>query len=209
MLNFLLVAFGITILYICSAERYRTYAKIIAIQGILLFAISLMQLSEVKLLNLIFISVETLVFKGIIVPYFLYKVINKTKVYRVHNKALPAFFILVLAVCLLVLSVFIANVLQKDSINVAFMTMCLFTLFSGILIIVTHKLLFSHTIGFLVIENGIFLLSILVGIEMPLLINIGILLDIFVSVLIITIFTNKIGAKYHNLGTENLTSLKH
>lgn len=209
MLNFLLIAFAITLLYISSAERFRTYAKLIAVQGVLLFGIAIVELNEANIGNLIFVAIETLVFKAIMVPYFLFKVINKTKVYRVHNKALPAFYGLILSIFALVLSVFLANKLNNDFGNIAFMTVCLFSLFGGVLLIITHKLLFSHTIGFLVIENGVFLLSILVGAEMPLLINIGILLDVFVSVLIITIFANRIGTKFHDMGTENLTTLKN
>lgn len=209
MLNFLLIAFAVTLVYISSAERFRTYAKLIAIQGVLIFTIAMVLLTEVNLGNLIFIAVETLVFKAILVPYFLFKVISKTKVYRVHNKALPSFYGLVLSLCALILSVYMANVLHNEFGSITFMTVCLFTLLVGIILIVTHKLIFSHTIGFLVIENGVFLLSVLIGTEMPLLINIGILLDVFVSVLILTIFANRIGSKFGDMGTENLTTLKH
>ena len=182
MRNILLVAFAITLIYLSSAERFRSYAKLIAVQGILLFGIALLQLSEVNLGNLIFIAVETLVFKAILVPYFLFKVINKTQVYRVHNKSLSPFYSLILSLLAIVLSIFIANSLKTDVTYFAFLAISLYTLFTGVLLIITHKLLFSHTIGFLVIENGVFLLSIFAGAEMPLLINIGILLDIFVSV---------------------------
>ncbi len=209
MKNILLVAFAITLIYLSSAERFRSYAKLIAVQGILLFGIALLQLSEVNFGNLIFIAVETLVFKAILVPYFLFKVINKTRVYRVHNKALSPFYSLILSLLAIVLSIFIANSLKTDMTYFAFLAISLYTLFTGVLLIITHKLLFSHTIGFLVIENGVFLLSIFAGAEMPLLINIGILLDIFVSVLIITIFVNKIGSKFHDIGSENLTTLKN
>jgi hydrogenase-4 component E len=44
---------------------------------------------------------------------------------------------------------------------------------------------------------------------MPMLINIGILLDIFVSVLIIGVLMNHIGAQFSDLGSDHLTSLKH
>jgi hydrogenase-4 component E len=64
-------------------------------------------------------------------------------------------------------------------------------------------------IGFLIIENAVFLFSLAIGSEMPFLINIGILLDIVVSVLIIGVFINRIGSKFNDLETENLTDLRH
>ncbi len=64
-------------------------------------------------------------------------------------------------------------------------------------------------VGFLVIENAVFFFSLAVGSEMPMLINIGILLDIFVSVLIIGVLMNHIGSQFTDLESDNLTSLKH
>jgi hydrogenase-4 component E len=55
----------------------------------------------------------------------------------------------------------------------------------------------------------VFFFSLAVGSEMPMLINIGILLDIFVSVLIIGVLMNRIGSQFSDLESDNLTSLKH
>jgi len=68
---------------------------------------------------------------------------------------------------------------------------------------VTHQLIISHLIGFLVIENAVFLFSLAVGNEMPFFINIGILLDLFVGVLILGFFGMRL--KPH---TNELTTLK-
>jgi hydrogenase-4 component E len=62
--------------------------------------------------------------------------------------------------------------------------------------------------GFLVIENGVFILSLAVGNEMPMLVNIGILLDIFVSVLLLGIFANKIGDVLKEQDVSQLRNLK-
>jgi hydrogenase-4 component E len=83
------------------------------------------------------------------------------------------------------------------------MAVALFTLFTGLLLIVTHRLIISHLIGFLVIENAVFLFSMAVGNRMPMLINIGILLDIFVGVLILVFFGLRLKPR-----TNELTMLK-
>jgi hydrogenase-4 component E len=67
-----------------------------------------------------------------------------------------------------------------------------FAVYTGMFMIISHKKIFSHLVGFLVIENAVLLLSLAIGSEMPMLINIGILLDIFVSVLILGIFVMKL-----------------
>ena len=62
--------------------------------------------------------------------------------------------------------------------------------------------------GFLIIENGVFVLSLAVGTEMTMLVNIGILLDIFASVLILGVFVNKIGDILKEQDVDQLRNLK-
>ena len=78
-----------------------------------------------------------------------------------------------------------------------------FAVYTGMFMIISHRKIFSHLVGFLVIENAVLLLSLAIGSEMPMLINIGILLDIFVSVLILGIFVMRL--KTH---ASELTMLK-
>ena len=85
---------------------------------------------------------------------------------------------------------------------------CLETLlFKGILIVMRRRI-FSHMVGFLVIENGVFLFSTAIGVEMPLLINFAILLDILISVLMLGIFFTKIDGKLHADDADSLTNVK-
>jgi len=191
------------------AERFRTYAKLIAAQGVLLMGIALLELQHINTVSLIFVISETLIFKTIVVPFLLFRIINRTGVYKVHNKALPGFYSLILALLALVLSIIMANTLVNQYIDTVYLSIALFTLFIGVLLVITHKLIFSHMIGFLIIENAVFMFSMAVGTEMTMLINIGILLDVFVSVLIISILINHIGSKFNKLEAENLNSLKN
>jgi hydrogenase-4 component E len=62
--------------------------------------------------------------------------------------------------------------------------------------------------GFLVIENGVFILSIAVGNEMPMLVNTGILLDFFVCVLVLGIFINKLGDVFKEPDVDKLSQLR-
>jgi hydrogenase-4 component E len=209
MLSFLIIFFAMTLIYLSISERFRTFSKLIAIQGFLLFGIALLELREVNTANLLFIVTETLVIKAIVVPIILYRIINRIKIYKVHSKALPGFYLLLFTIIGLFLSIILANALMGKFIDTVYMTIALFTLFTGLLLIVTHRLIFSHMIGFLVIENAVFMFSLAAGKEMPMLINIGILLDIFASVLILGIFINKVGSQHHDLMADSLTALKH
>ncbi len=203
MVNYLIVLFAITLVYLSIAERFRVYAGLLGLQGVLLFGITLMELNEVNTANLVFIASETLLFKAIVVPFLIYRIIKKTGVYKVHNLAMPGFYQLFLTIISLVLSIMLANAMKNPFINTIYLAIALFCFFTGMLLIVTHKYILSQVIGFLIIENAVFILSLAVGNEKPMLINIGILLDIFVGVLILGLFALRL--KPHTL---ELTRLK-
>jgi len=203
MVNYLIVLFAVTLIYFASAERLSTYVRLVALQGLLLCGIAVFELKEVNLANLLFIVAETLLFKALLLPYLLGRIILKSGVTRVHRQAVPGFYLLLFSIAGLLISVMLAVILVNSFINSIYLAIALFTLFTGLLLIVTHKLIISHLIGFLVVENAVFLFSLAVGNEMPMLINIGILLDIFVGVLILGFFGLRL--KPH---TNELTMLK-
>lgn len=203
MVNYLTVMFAVTLMYFSSAERLITYVRLIALQGLLLCGIAVFELKEVNLANLLFIVAETLIFKTIVLPYLLNRIIMRSGVTKVHRQAMPGFYLLIFSIFGLLISVVLAMILVNPFINTIYLAIALFTLFTGLLLILTHKLIISHLIGFLVIENAVFLFSLSVGNEMPMLINIGILLDLFVGVLILGFFGLRL--KPH---TNELTMLK-
>ena len=203
MVNYLIVFFSVTLMYFSSADRLATYIRLIGIQGLLLCGIAIFELKEVNTANLLFIVSETLLFKTILLPYLLTRIIHRSGVTKVHRLAMPGFNLLIFSIFGLLISVILAKILINPYINTIYLAIALFALFTGMLLIVTHKLIVSHLIGFLIIENAVFMFSLAVGNEMPMLINIGILLDIFVGVLILGFF----GLRLKPL-TNELTMLK-
>ncbi len=203
MIPYLIVLFALTLIYFASAERLIVYIRLIGLQGLLLCGIALVELREINTANLIFIVAETLLFKTILIPYLLKWIVSRSGVTKVHRQAMPGFYLLIFSIASLLVSVILSNSLVNQFVNTVFMTIALFTLFTGLLLIVTHRLIISHLIGFLIIENAVFLFSLAVGNSMPMLINIGILLDIFVGVLVLGFFGLRL--RPH---TNELTRLK-
>ena len=203
MIIYLIVLFAVTLIYLASAERLLNYVRLIAIQGLLLCGIALLELKDVNTANLVFIVAETLLFKTLLIPYLLSAIIGKSGVTKVHRQAMPGFYLLLFSIGAMLLSLVLANSLINPFINTIYMTIALYAIFTGLLLIVTHRLIISHLIGFLIIENAVFIFSLAVGSEMPMLINIGILLDIFVGVLILGFFGLRLKPN-----TNELTMLK-
>lgn len=208
MTNILLITYTISLIYLAMANRMLTYIRIIAFQGLLLFGIAFVELIEINMLNLVFVLLETIIIKAVAIPYFLKYILDRNRITR-EAEPYVSNFVSVVVVTLIVLgSFFLANSVQDTSVRKIFFIVALSALFTGLYIIITRRKILTHVMGFLIIENGVFVLSLAVGSEMPMLVNTGILLDIFVSVILLGIFADKIGDVFEEQDVEQLKNLK-
>ena len=208
MTNVLLIIFIISLLYVSIANRIITYVRILALQGTILFGVTFLQLKDIQTWNLILILLETIVFKAVAVPLFLSYLIKRNKITRETEPYLPHFISLIIITMIVVLTVLLANSIKDTYLDKIFFIVSLSTLFTGLYFIASRKKIITHVMGYLMIENGVFILSLAVGNEMPNLVNLGIMLDVFASVLILGIFLNKIGDVFKAADVDQLSNLK-
>ena len=204
----LVILYVITLVYLAITERFRNFASLIGLQGWLLFAVALVRLHAINPAELAFICLETLLFKGILVPGLLFAVSRRTKINRIAASGTSQFNSLVLSLAALVASISVTYCIAEETINLVFFGVALYALLSGLILIVVRTRIFSHMVGFLVIENGVFLFSMAVGVEMPSMIEIAIMLDILISILMLGLFLTKIGARFRIGDTDLLTNVK-
>jgi hydrogenase-4 component E len=203
----LIILYVLTLIYLSIADRFRNHTTILAIQGLLLFGIAMARLHSFHPVELSFIIVETLVFKAIIIPAILMRVINKTKINRIHSSS-TQFGALVMSILALIASCTITYYMADNRTDMIFFGVALYALLSGLILIVLRQRIFAHLVGFLVIENGVFLFSMAIGVELPMLINLAIMLDILISILILGMFLRRLDDDMHTDESDALTSIK-
>ena len=208
MTNVLLIIFIISLLYVSIANRIITYVRVLALQGFILFGVTFLQLKDIQTWNLVLILLETIVFKAVAVPMFLGYLIKRNKITRVAEPYLPHFISLIITTMIVVITVLLAGSIKDTHLDKIFFIVSLSTLFTGLYFIASRKKIITHVMGYLMIENGVFVLSLAVGNEMPNLVNLGIMLDVFASVLILGIFLNKIGDVFKDVDVDQLSNLK-
>lgn len=204
----LVILYVITLIYLSITERFRNHASLIALQGVILLGIALLRLHSLDAVELAFIVVETLLFKAVIVPAILLRVIRKTKINRVRSSGSSQFNSLLLSIVALALSCWITSAMADERIDMIFFGVALYALLSGLIMIVVRQRVFAHLVGFLVIENGVFLFSMAIGVEMPMMINLAIMLDIMISILLLGMFLRKLDNNIHTDEADALTSVK-
>ena len=190
------------------ANRMSTYVNVLALQGVLRFFVAFLELKHINTLNLILILLETIIFKSLAVPIFLNYVLKRNHITREAEPYLPNFVSLIITTVIVVTTILLSNTMEESYLDKMYFVVALSTLFTGLYFIATRRKIITHVMGYLIIENGVFVLSLAVGNEMPMLVNLGIMLDIFASVLILGIFLNKIGDVFKDIDVNQLTNLK-
>ena len=151
----LIILYVITLIYLSTVERFRNYASIIAWQGWILLGIALLQLHTLNWVELGFIILETLIFKAIVVPAILMNVIKKTNISNVGTTGTSQFNAQMLSITALVVSAITTYYVADSSVHMLFFGVALYALLSGLILIVLRSRIFTHVVGFLVIEpNG-------------------------------------------------------
>ena len=227
--NIFIILLGLSMIYIASTSRLIAHVNMLIIQGWLLFLICFSGFAkepwfevsnftnkDILIQNiphiwgLLFIIFETLIIKAYIIPWFLNKIIKKTHAHRDTDANIPHFYCLVISSIILFGGFLTANIAMPEfkTINpMYFGTSFAIIIISLWLITIKHKVL-SNVIGFITMENGIFLLSLAVAKEMPIIINLGILLDLFIAIFILGILIREIDHEFHDLEVSHLSDLK-
>jgi hydrogenase-4 component E len=135
-------------------------------------------------------------------------VIKKTNISHVGSSGTSQFNAQMLSITALVVSAITTYYVADSSVHMLFFGVALYALLSGLILIVLRSRIFTHVVGFLVIENGVFLFSMAIGVEMPILINMAIMLDILISILMLGMFLTKVDNKIHADDSDSLTRVK-
>ncbi|MCL1908074.1 MAG: hypothetical protein FWG12_01750 [Holophagaceae bacterium] len=199
LINFLLVATG----------RAVQLVRRVAIQGVILGLILLL-LHDDWHLHVLLMAVSTVAIKGAVIPWLLAHALSRTK-----EAARPRPYVsYTLSLVLLAGSTFLAFLLarrlplQVGTLGTLFIPASLATLFTGFLLLITRRRALLQVVGYLVLENGVFLFSLLLVKNMPLLVETGVLLDLVVGIFIMAIVINHLQQAFDSQDTKRMSHLK-
>jgi len=82
------------------------------------------------------------------------------------------------------------------------------TVLAGFILLTSRFKALTQVVGYLVLENGIFIFGMLLVEAMPLVVEMGVLLDLFVAIFVICIIVNQINQAFASMDTRRLVSLK-
>lgn len=193
-----------------ASSRLLTLINTMQIQAIALCAIPLALTSSAWPFGLMGLAVVTLAVKGWILPRLLKRAVQKTDVQReiepfVGYNSSVLLGIILLGVCFVISDPFkTAAILPSHFL----LPSALFSLLTGLMIIISRRKALTQVIGYLTMENGVYLFGAALAIEEPLLVEMGVLLDVFVAVFIMGITIYQINSEFDHIDTDRLSELK-
>jgi hydrogenase-4 component E len=160
--------------------------------------------------HLVGIILMILVTKGFVIPLLLNRAVRSAEIKREAEPFLGYVPTLLLGAVFTALSFAFAGKLPllPEHQNYMFVPASMATLMTGFLILTTRRKAISQVIGYLVLENGIFIFGLLLAEALPIMVEAGALLDLLVGTFVMGIVINHISREFSSLDTTRLTSLK-
>jgi hydrogenase-4 component E len=160
--------------------------------------------------HLVGITTVIIAVKGIVIPQMLGRAVRSAEIKREVEPFLGYVPTLLLGAVFTALSFGFAGKLPMlpEHQNYMFVPASVATLMAGFLILTTRRKAISQVIGYLVLDNGIFIFGLLLTEAMPVMVEAGALLDLLVGTFVMGIVINHISREFSSLDTSLLTSLK-
>lgn len=209
--------------YILGVSRLRMLIAVVAIQGVLLGLMypivhqgflpeagGLTSLSPLNLLRLAVLTLAIVGIKGMLIPRLLLKAVLLADIRPTISSVIGFMPTLLLGgVGTGAALVFAKQLpLPEGHQHHLLIPAALATVLSGFLMLVTRREALGQVLGYIVMENGIFIFGLLLIEAVPLLVEFGVVLDLFVGVFVMGIIVNHVSRAFPEASTEHLRSLR-
>ncbi|MCI0343373.1 MAG: hypothetical protein L0216_19885 [Planctomycetales bacterium] len=208
-----LAGVAVTNFWLLGASRLGHSIRVTAAQGILLGFLPLLAAGadggalSLRVLALVAASV---LLKGLLFPRLLFRGIREASIRREIEPYVGFTTSLVLGLVLLAVSLGIGTrlPLPHRPVSTLAVPIALFTMLSGLFLIVSRRKALTQVLGYLVLEDGIYAFGVLAVGEIPLLVEFGVLLDAFVAVFAMGIAIHRIHREFDHIDADRLKVLR-
>ncbi|HTO53571.1 MAG TPA: hydrogenase [Myxococcota bacterium] len=206
-----LVLVGVLLLnfLMLGTSRLRAAIQFAAMQGVLLGAALFIAHGQTGG-RILLLSIVTVLLKGIVIPTILLRATRNISVRREIEPFVGFTASLVLGALATGLSLVFSRSLPllDEHVGELVVPASFATVLTGFLVLTTRRKAITQVVGYLTLENGIFVFGLTLVEAIPFLVEIGVLLDLFVAVLVMGIIMDHIHREFSSLSTEHLTSLR-
>ncbi|HZF29473.1 MAG TPA: formate hydrogenlyase [Gammaproteobacteria bacterium] len=193
-----------------SQRRIVTLVNLLALQGALLCVATLLVAWRTGESHLYASAGLTLALKVLFLPWLLNRLIRRLGVYWDTESMINTGGTMLIGVGIVIFAFGLAQPISalastatRSSIGIAVAVILL-----AFLTMITRRKAMSQVIGFLSMENGLFFGAMSATYGMPMIVELGVALDVLVAVLVLGVFFFQIREQFDSLDLHHLESLK-
>lgn len=204
----LLLLVVLTDFAVLGTTRLSTCIRALAVQGLLLGLLPLAFAQHVSV-HAGALALGTVAVKALILPSFLLWAIREAAVRREVEPVVGYIASLLLGAVALALAFAIAARLPlPESQQELLVPVSLATVMIGFIVLTSRRKALTQVVGYLLLENGIYLFGLTRTESVPFLLELGVLLDVFVGVFIMGIVVFHINREFDSIDSAHLAELK-
>ena len=193
-----------------SQRRILSLINLFALQGLALVGSTLTMAFATGQNHLYFSAAITLLLKVLVLPYILHRLIRRLNVKWDVETLINIPTTMLVGIGLVVFAFNLALPISQFSSSIARGTLgiALACVLLSFLMMITRSKAVPQVIGFLAMENGLFFAATSATYGMPMVVELGIALDVLVGALILGVFLFQIREQFDSLDIHHLEQLK-
>jgi len=210
MTDALLILLVLTNFMFFVASRLAARIRLTAIQGVLVGLLTLLLQTRGLTLRIWLLAAGSAAIKAGVFPWLLDRAIRETKVRRTVEPFVGYTSSLLIGALLLGVSFWLGGrlPLPVTRVDTLAVPVALFSILSGLFLITSRKTALAQVLGYLVLENGIFTFGIALAQDQPLLVELGVTLDLLVGVFVMGITIFHISREFDHIDVGQMSALK-
>lgn len=200
----------LTCFALLGTSRIGACIRWLSFQGILFGLVPLAIHDGEVTVRLAALAAANILLKGTVFPWLLLRLRARANFNREVEPFVGFVASLLFGILALGLSVWLALRLAPDLKQAPFVLLesAIFLIFVGLFLIIGRRKALMQVIGYLVLENGIFVFGVITVAETPLLVELGVLLDAFVAVFVMGIAIFHINREFGSIDVDQLSALR-
>jgi len=208
-LSSLVAALLLVNLIALGSSRIGAVIRAVALQGVLLGALTLAAHGHLGWRGLV-LAAASIALKGWLIPRVLFRALRQVAIKREVEPSLGLLPSLLLGALATALAVAVSHRLPFAEARLAplLVPASFATVAVGFILLTSRRKAISQVLGFLVLENGIFIFGLLLVEAMPFFVEAGVLLDLFVGIFVLSIIIHHINREFASLDTRRMSLLK-
>ena len=204
----ILLLIVLTDFWVLGTTRLSSMIRAAAVQGALLAALPVALYPHVSI-HIVGLAIGTLLVKVFVLPYFLTRAIREAAVRREIEPLIGFTASLMLGAAAVALSFAIGPRLELPGVqSTVLIPVALSTVIIGLIVLSTRNKALTQVVGYLILENGIYVFGLSQAERVPFLVEVGVLLDVFAGVFIMGIVVFHINREFDSIDSARMTELK-